>query len=531
VKPVEREPLPSSSVFVSSTELERISRYIRKIQIEHPYIPFEWDIHPPYRLTDVEMALNSLFNTFKSVNAAGLSWEKRAGKLEEKYKALEIKSKEELNRKNHGLAEWMSTTRKEKTRLETDLSAVRDALATRDRNHDSRVKEMQKDHESQTNAFLNDINELNKVLEGMRRTNSGLQTKVLTVENQLATIEQRHGKDMDAMIEVNELQVKRLKDDMALWVTQHEEEIRELKKDCREELILKKTGFSNDLARRDREHAANIKIIEADYRRGMQEKEEELRDVRDDLQAQLKRAEEQLNQAKDAKAKEIEGMWSLHAADKAQMETEHRKKISEKDEEVRGVREELHTQVKITEEQLGHAAEAKATEIEKIRKEHECVINAKAEEIERIQKEHQSEIVAMRVVRATERVEMEEGRARDTMRLRKDVEDLKGALLERDHSKSMSDREAARLFQDIVSEVDEFARVQWDVKYESTWPFPEKSLRMSENIRRAKQYIIQNTLWVILYEKIFCTPFRVLGDEGKSLEEQWIGEFGQGKVL
>jgi hypothetical protein len=95
----------------------------------------------------------------------------------------------------------------------------------------------------------------------------------------------------------------------------------------------------------------------------------------------------------------------------------------------------------------------------------------------------------------------------------------------------MSDREAARLFQDIGSEVDEFARVQWDMRYESTWPFPEKSLRMSENIRRTKQYIIQNTLWVILYEKIFCTPFRVLGDEGKSLEEQWIGEFGQGKVL
>jgi hypothetical protein len=95
----------------------------------------------------------------------------------------------------------------------------------------------------------------------------------------------------------------------------------------------------------------------------------------------------------------------------------------------------------------------------------------------------------------------------------------------------MSDHELAIRFQNLASEVDEFARVRWDNNQESTWLFPDKVLRKSENERRTKQYIVQNTLWVILYERIFCTPFRMLGDEGKSLERIWVEKYGQGELL
>ena len=42
---------------------------------------------------------------------------------------------------------------------------------------------------------------------------------------------------------------------------------------------------------------------------------------------------------------------------------------------------------------------------------------------------------------------------------------------------------------------------------------------------------MQNTLWVILYEMIFCTPFRVFGEEGVKLDMQWLDKYGQGKLL
>ncbi|KAH0555814.1 hypothetical protein GP486_006239 [Trichoglossum hirsutum] len=134
----------------------------------------------------------------------------------------------------------------------------------------------------------------------------------------------------------------------------------------------------------------------------------------------------------------------------------------------------------------------------------------------RIEERHDAEIAALEIKRE-----------REIKSLRESIENLKGALLRRDSFKGMSGHELTHRFQDLASDVDDLARVQWDNKLEPTWPFPNKLLRNSENERRSKQHIVQNTFWVILYEKIFCTPFRVLGNEGKSLEREWIEKYGQ----
>ncbi|KAI9773764.1 MAG: hypothetical protein M1839_001996 [Geoglossum umbratile] len=94
--------------------------------------------------------------------------------------------------------------------------------------------------------------------------------------------------------------------------------------------------------------------------------------------------------------------------------------------------------------------------------------------------------------------------------LLKRIDHLQEALVKGGRFKALSDRDLARHFQDLTTDADAYARFRWD-----------------DGRRRDKQYLIQNTIWVILYEKIFCTPFRVLGKEGKSLEQQWIAGFGQ----
>jgi hypothetical protein len=158
----------------------------------------------------------------------------------------------------------------------------------------------------------------------------------------------------------------------------------------------------------------------------------------------------------------------------------------------------------------------------KARLEQEPERNAK--ETEAIRKSYDAEKQRMR-----EAFELEKtGFLRE---LNEKVESLKGALVQRDYFQAMSDHELANRFQVISLEVDEFARVVWEKGRESSWPLPGQSFRKSGNERRAKQYIMQNTLWVILYERIFCTPFRVLGSEGKSLETKWIETFGQGSLL
>ena len=90
-------------------------------------------------------------------------------------------------------------------------------------------------------------------------------------------------------------------------------------------------------------------------------------------------------------------------------------------------------------------------------------------------------------------------------------------MVKKDHFKAMSDRDLALRFKDLASEIDDFSRMRWDNKQEVIWPFPEKVLRKSDKERRLKQHVIQNTIWVILYERIFCTPFRVFRTAGKRI--------------
>ena len=124
---------------------------------------------------------------------------------------------------------------------------------------------------------------------------------------------------------------------------------------------------------------------------------------------------------------------------------------------------------------------------------------------------------------AIEKLRLEKEKVGKHRKLKGDVE---GTLVK----KAMSYRDLALGFQDLVSEIDDLSRVRWDNKREADWPFPDRVLCKSENARRSKQHIVQNTIWVILYERIFCTPFRVFGAEGKLMERDWIEKYGQGEL-
>jgi len=128
---------------------------------------------------------------------------------------------------------------------------------------------------------------------------------------------------------------------------------------------------------------------------------------------------------------------------------------------------------------------------------------------------------------AAEKLRLETQKEEEYRTLKGDIEALKGVIVKRDHFKAMSDRELSRQFNNLASEIDNFSRVRWDNKRETTWPFPDRVFHKLENERRSKKYVIQNTFWVILYERIFCTPFRVLGTEGKLKERDWTEQYGQ----
>ena len=102
------------------------------------------------------------------------------------------------------------------------------------------------------------------------------------------------------------------------------------------------------------------------------------------------------------------------------------------------------------------------------------------------------------------------------------AEDLKQDLVSRDHIKGLSDRELAAQFKKLNTIIEDFSRTEWDHSREADWPLSEEELRSlyPRNVRKLKQQIIQNSLWLSLYEFIFRSPFRIIGEHGLAFDSE-----------
>jgi hypothetical protein len=254
-------------------------------------------------------------------------------------------------------------------------------------------------------------------------------------------------------------------------------------------------------------------------------------DHRVELQELKKSNEDEIASIRSRFEKEMMRMKNYFEGEIRHLQQSHRDTIESYD-VGRGKMSEQHEREKaVLRRQIEDATTDFHRQLDSIQNKNTEEMKKKSKEIEEILKNHEAEKEKMRKLHDNEKMQLELKREQENRELRNDVEALKGALVKRDHFRALSDRELSYRFQDIASEVEDFARVGWDKRWETDWPFPDTVFSNSKNERKAKKHIVQNAIWVILYEKIFCTPFRVLGNEGKALEREWIEMYGQGKSL
>jgi hypothetical protein len=337
----------------------------------------------------------------------------------------------------------------------------------------------------------------------------------------------------EGKISVYEKQQKQDNDRMREIQKEHDDRMRELQREHEEAVYTKNLQIqqlASDLTSSSEGYVGEINLLKEQQRK-------ELMGVKSDARAEIaktkSRLEDELRLEKKAHTAtkehyemQAKKMTKKHEDEKRQVEFHFVEQKSQMENELseqnRKMAEEFQSENQALKEDLRLAKADFESQFRQTKRQLDQEREGNAKDIERIRNAHGAEKRKMRDDFEVEKIGLVRG-------LKETVESLKGALVERDHFKAMSDPELAHRFEDISVEVDEFARVQWDIGRESLWPFPGQSFRKSENQRRTKQYIIQNTLWVVLYESIFCTPFRILGNQGKSLEATWIEKFGQGK--
>lgn len=112
-------------------------------------------------------------------------------------------------------------------------------------------------------------------------------------------------------------------------------------------------------------------------------------------------------------------------------------------------------------------------------------------------------------------------------RLQKDVRSRNKALIARESYSPITDGELKSMFSSLVRKLDNLARLKWTMN-QSPWPDEELN-RISDTPKRLQKQIMKETIWDILYEQVFCSPFRIFGPEGSILESEWNKAFRNGK--
>lgn len=112
------------------------------------------------------------------------------------------------------------------------------------------------------------------------------------------------------------------------------------------------------------------------------------------------------------------------------------------------------------------------------------------------------------------------------------VEDLKGALVVKQHFKGLADSEVASQFNKLAREIEDFARIEWSAEREARWSEQLQQL-YPRNTRKLKQALVQNSVWIGLRALIFRSPFELFGEEEgwKDLNQQWIDIYAMSKYI
>lgn len=117
--------------------------------------------------------------------------------------------------------------------------------------------------------------------------------------------------------------------------------------------------------------------------------------------------------------------------------------------------------------------------------------------------------------------------------LRSAVEDLKGALVAKEHFKGLTDSEISSRFTKLAQEVEDFARLEWDPAREAEWLTPQLQRLQPRNTRKLKQAIVQNSVWVGLREHVFSSPFKMFAEEDgwRESDSPWIDIYSLSKLI
>ncbi|KAH8685430.1 hypothetical protein BGZ60DRAFT_425926 [Tricladium varicosporioides] len=506
--------------------LNRMFQLLYNGKTKYPSIQFEQEIVNSFTLQTIEKAFVDIFESYGQRIRELDASESRAERVVKNYKSLKnahdglksekddlVRDNDDLIRENKDLTQKISIMGAEaakqatnekvgNAKLEGRLSNMEDLYSSQQEKYDARVAKIQADNQSERDKLQVEYqSEKGKDIIRIERLEADVLEMRRKCEDKIQDLKVDHSKDM-AIARQSSEEAKKVADNLLeKKKREHGERLAMLTREHENALAAQSRDFDNKLIQYDLENKRKL--------------EEAGRISSDKLKVAETHYEDILKELKSTLA----CLESTHLGEMTDLEGQKQLELDDLNAQLSAKNEEIMTQKQDFIMQL-EAKERRMAEKEQIYK----------REIAEMKQAHERKIAEMEQAHERERSKMVQKHRDDkeehNIGIRKTVEALKEALVARESFSTMSDHELKNRFRDIAVEVSELARIRWDEKKASSWPFSGEHLEKLRNERRTKKNLIQNNLWVIIYEGIFCTPFRVLGKEGKILENEWLHQPG-----
>jgi hypothetical protein len=511
-------------------------------------------LNPTSYPEDVWRASYDMFEQLARLDAEVRSIEARMKSSHEKLVKNHSKEladlQKELKFKSEGgdsaLMKVIASNQADMTQLTSSNMKLQEQLESMRSKHEREEAQLRSAYAEEEKRLRKELEE--KRIELTRNAKDEVEKKLKKLKEKLSTIEKRHTDDQKKLREEIESQFAKDKQELEISKNSY---IRGLENSKNDEI----RNLRNTFERKTGELEGEVSLLKASQNTMIKEHKANLAKVEEDMRRQF-----------NATIEKLTDDVAQHLADKESIEIRHQKQIEsiqranetnkaallrKHDRELKAKEDELAVQKAGYDQRYKKAIDDHKRELDQLKSDHkrefDRFISAHKQAVQLLSDKNEQEqsrlnaelanFQAKADAKTQQLIEYYEAREKlaernkeEEMRsLKENTEKLKVALVDRSHFKGMTDHQLSTKFQDLADDIDDIAMVKWDSNKKNEWPWPQHVLAKSENDRKLGHDIIKSSIWVILYQRIFCTPFRVLGDEGKSLEQQWAAASGYGK--
>lgn len=385
-------------------------------------------------------------------------------------------------------------------RLEEAYNAVSAYEVERDRLL-TRNSVLKKEHDREMQLFADDCETRRIAMErGHEQEKQALESRIKRrfsdeYASERKATEERHNGELKKLRTKYDIKMDSLKAELAIIDTRHEGEIAKI----REEYRGKKAELKKQLADEISQHESEVREMEKQHSSTIQQMDQARED---ELQCKQKDHDSQIR----TMVQEQEFARSQWSQTESKMIREHNSQMK--------------TLRKEHEDAVDH-----------ILKEHKAECRKLNDQIVKMKKDHATELALRQSEFEKEKAELLHRHADEKKQIEKDRDAYSAALLERDKARDkvtgdkfdeMKDVEIKAKFQEMKDAVEKLARLDW--RGDQAQPLRRLFPAHSDTLMRQ---ILQDSIWVVLHKHIFCSPFRILGEEGQRLETQWNKEYGK----